>query len=323
MKEKVGLVGIFAIGVVSAQLWMPLVADAAPQSTLHTTEPKATAMQHTSASFTTVKEISLHPQHIVAKDPWSDKKTSWIPVNEMQNDLSELGIQTSWNGNTLAISSIPSGWTEATSKVSFSGTPPIGQMQFAMNRSQNGIERAPLLVVNNSNTHIKTTYLPIYYANLFLHEQLLIQATWTGNTWDLSPQIIYTPLTSIQSIVIDNNSPASMGFVPIHPTTVTQQLLAWLKSALETNVNLPKSTPNLIFNAYIGPSRLLITTKNHANIQIYPAYSITAVGHQGRYQVNYDTDVLAYVQGNNTIYLKSPQLYTWLKDNQWTSEFKS
>ncbi|SHK69578.1 hypothetical protein SAMN05443507_12012 [Alicyclobacillus tolerans] len=50
------------------------------------------------------------------------------------------------------------------------GTPPTGEMQFSIVGNQDDFVWAPKLVANDPTTKTQTTYIPVYYANLFLQQ---------------------------------------------------------------------------------------------------------------------------------------------------------
>lgn len=315
MKRKSIAMGLMTTTAVAAQGLMPVIAHATTQVTYEPTNISVTG------------HAATHPEHVVAHDPWSGKPTSWIPLYYLQEALKSMGVQTTWNGSTLNVTSVPSGWNKNVSSAPAVGNPPVNQVQFSIGTVQDEFLRAPKLVAKDPASGVETTYVPVYYANLFLQHRLMMGISWGSGTamnqmvWSLSPQEKFAAPTSIKSMVLDNNNPASTISVPINAAAVSSQVLAWLKAATPTTISLPPSTPNLTFNAYVGPSKLSIATATGSLIKIFPAYTITAVGTQGRFQVNYALNVVAYVEGNQTIYLHSPQLYSWLKDNQWTGEF--
>ena len=317
MKFQTVAFRVVTAGVVAAQVLMPLTAYAAS----NTNSPK---IQSANTTLAMAGHTPLHFEHIVAKDPWSGKATSWVSVSDLQKVLQLTGVQSTWNNaTTLNITSTPAGWKLNTNSASSVGNLPMGEMQFSIGGAQHEFIRSPKLVARDPVSGVDITYVPVYYADLFLQHQLRMKATWEGNTWSLFPQATFSPITSIQSLMIDSGGAVSIEYVPktSETTSVTQQVLSWLKSATTTTMNLSPSTPGLRFEGYVGPSRLFITAADKSQIKIYPAYTITAVGKQGKYQVNYEPNVVAYVAGNETTYLNAPKLYTWLKNNQWQAEF--
>ncbi|WP_206920052.1 hypothetical protein [Alicyclobacillus suci] len=92
----------------------------------------------------------------------------------------------------MNITSTPNGWKVNVSSAPVTGTPPNGQMQFSIGGNQDEFLRAPKLVAKDPASGVDTTYVPVYYANLFLENRLLMGANWNGNTWSLIPQILST-----------------------------------------------------------------------------------------------------------------------------------
>ncbi|QSO47469.1 LppP/LprE family lipoprotein [Alicyclobacillus mengziensis] len=177
MKYKAGLIGIMATSAIAAQMLMPVVAHA------------STSVKYASTAIEVTGQATLNPQHVVANDPWSGKSTSWVPVYYLQAALKSFGVHTTWNGNTLNVTSTPSGWNVNVSGAPQTGTPPTGEMQFSINGNQDDFIRAPKLIANDPASKAPTTYVPIYYANRFLKQRLQMNATWTGNAWSMTSQL--------------------------------------------------------------------------------------------------------------------------------------
>ena len=319
MKFRPVVFGTIAAGVMATQTFMPIVAHAASNMS-------SSKVQYAKTTFIIAGQPTLHPEHIVANDPWSGKATNWVPVYYLQEVLHSFGVHSEWNsGDTLNISSTPTSWTINTNDSTVVKNLQASQMQFSINGDKNTLMACPKLVAKDPASGVYTTYVPVYYVDLFLKNRLNMKAIWGADAWRLSPQTSYTPPTSIQSLAVNETGPIAIQYTPQKSQTsaVNQQVLSWLKSATTTTVNLPPSTPGLHFQGNIGPSRLTITMADKSTISIYPAYTVTASGNQGTYQVNYEPNVIAYVSGNQTTYLNSPGLYAWLKNNQWKTQFTS
>ena len=185
MKYKAALMGFIAAGAVFAPL-MPVVAHA------------ETSIQYAPTTIEAAGEQVSSPQHIVATDPWSGKPTSWVPLWYLQQALKMEGASTTWNGNTLDITSVPHGWDTNVSDPPQAGTPPAGQMQFSIEGNQNDFVRAPTLVADAPYMTTPTTYVPVYYADLFLRKRLLMGVAWQDTTWSMaSPQNVNTILMTV------------------------------------------------------------------------------------------------------------------------------
>lgn len=177
MKFKTGLIGVMASGAMATQMWIPVVAHA------------STSVKYAPTVIEVTGQPTLHPQHVVANDPWSKKPTSWVPVYYLQEALKSIGVTTAWNGDTLNVTSTPSGWKVNVSGAPQTGTPPAGQMQFSIHGNQDEFVRAPKLVANDPASKTPTTYVPVYYANLFLQQRLQMNAIWTGTLWSMTSQL--------------------------------------------------------------------------------------------------------------------------------------
>ncbi|WP_067625331.1 hypothetical protein [Alicyclobacillus acidiphilus] len=68
------------------------------------------------------------------------------------------------------------------------GTPPAGEIQFSIGSNQDDFVRAPKFVANDPATKAPTTYIPVYYADLFLQQRLLMGVSWNKTTWSMTTQ---------------------------------------------------------------------------------------------------------------------------------------
>lgn len=181
---------MIAASVVTVNGVMPVVGHA------------ATNIAYAPTTILMTGQTSLRPQHVVSNDPWSGRSTSWVPVDALQEALKSVGVQTTWNGNTLNVSSTPSGWKVNVSSAPQTGTPPEGQMQFSIGGNQDEFVRAPKLVEKDPSSDAETTYIPVYYADLFLRQRLLMSASWSGGTpmhgslWSMTPQKLVSNASS-------------------------------------------------------------------------------------------------------------------------------
>lgn len=151
-------------------------------------------------------------------------------------------------------------------------------------------------------------------------------ANWIWNGWSggasvtaQSSKVELPKVNTIQSITV------SVGTVPIawvtqNPKNVSSQVLSWLDNAIPYVGNIPPSFSNFEPQGGVGSARLNIVTINHNVITIYPTYYLVKI-RSGSAQTRYVPDVLTYQEGNRTVYLTSPQLYNWLKNSQWKTEF--
>ncbi len=127
----------------------------------------------------------------------------------------------------------------------------------------------------------------------------------------------------IKSMNIASDGAVSLWMVPQNPNTTTQQILKWLKSAEPVSVQLPHSnlTKSWITSGYTGPSIIYIHLKNNELVTISPAYYIWVTNSSFYHYLN---GIISYQIGINKIYyFKAPSLYQWLREDQWTPQFKN
>jgi len=181
MKKIATIIGLVSAGVLSAQLAMPARALAAQSN-------RAPAIQYASTTVSASGAYLAHPKHVTGNDPWSGHLTSWVPLYYLQESLKALGVTTTWNGSSLDVTSVPSAWHVKSGAAQYRGNPSSTQMQFSIDGAEKGYLRAPKLVVTDPASGLYTTYVPIYYADLFLNSVLSMGASWNGDTWVLAPQ---------------------------------------------------------------------------------------------------------------------------------------
>lgn len=123
--------------------------------------------------------------------------------------------------------------------------------------------------------------------------------------------------SSIRSIYITADNPAQTKFLTNHPAVVEHNVSAWLKSSKVYTSKIDES--NISQGTYVGPAQLHIDGGDHKSIVIYPVSHVEQ--ENGAYLPVYQQSVVAYRTGSHTTYLYSPELYTWLKNDQWQTEF--
>lgn len=140
-----------------------------------------------------------------------------------------------------------------------------------------------------------------------------------------SPKVTaFHPPTEILGVTIAGDSPASPWYYPLHSATTTSLVYNWLSRSTTVPVQVPKSNAGLVMD-YAGPAELSFTDENGHHIMVYPAYYL-ADAHKNVYGGPIVKrfpfpGIVAYQDGPNTVYLKSPALYSWLKEDTWESEF--
>lgn len=203
MNRKLYQYGMIMVGVVATQILSSMTVYAASNSNSNTTPAAgnlATTGTHTTPAVGTQAPIihyaqtkiaingnlTIDPVHIVSNDPWTGKATSWVPVFYLQEVLNSVGVQSKWdNGDNLDISYISNKHKVHLNGTSISGSIPLGQMQFSIGSDVDGLLRSPKLVAKDPYSGVYTTYVPIYYASVFLKKNLFINSTWNGYEWDL------------------------------------------------------------------------------------------------------------------------------------------
>lgn len=124
----------------------------------------------------------------------------------------------------------------------------------------------------------------------------------------------------IQSLVMEDNTPAAEYWYPKNQSVIIHKILEWVKTAQSVTVGFPKTKSNYGFVDNIQPATLVIHTKQKVNLDITPASYLYSTLTKGVSQ-NYVDDVVLYRYGGKETYLLSPPLYQWLKNDQWKTEF--
>ena len=129
--------------------------------------------------------------------------------------------------------------------------------------------------------------------------------------------------TDIQSVYVVAGL-ATGSYVPKNQSATISQIVDWLKTAEPVSVQFPqfKSKKQFVTNAYTGPAALILHLNAKENVTISPAYYIWTNAAGGEIVNHYVNGVVGYQIGSKTMYFKDPAIYQWLKDNQWTKEFK-
>jgi hypothetical protein len=137
-------------------------------------------------------------------------------------------------------------------------------------------------------------------------------------------QRAFQPPTLVQAIALAGVGAASMSYFPSDVADVTKKVFKWLQTATPTSVTLPPVQKELVFNAYIGPAQLVFSDENGHRITLFPTYYIAHTVRNGLagYSPNYFKDVITYQDGEKVIYLRSPELFSWLEEDRWKSEFE-
>ncbi len=133
-----------------------------------------------------------------------------------------------------------------------------------------------------------------------------------------------TELKSIDksSIVsLTDDSPGSILLIPKVKETTLSEVISWLQQAKEYKGKIPQSQISGMFKANIGPSKLYIATSDKHEITIQPAFYLVSNDDNG-YEVRYVTDVLKLNNDKQEMYVQSSELFNWLKNDKWKTEFE-
>ncbi|WP_258111564.1 hypothetical protein [Alicyclobacillus sp. SP_1] len=156
----------------------PSTVEAAPLS-LDTTVHYTYA--HTTMTFNT------HPltvsAHIVARDPWSGRETSWLPVYYLNQALLKLGLTPHWNGTTGVWTIGTGSASTASSQPSPASAPNARTALLYVNGKL--VETSPRMTEPDPYSGRPTTYLPIFYIMQVL-DHLQINSYWHGDTWTMT-----------------------------------------------------------------------------------------------------------------------------------------
>lgn len=144
--------------------------------------------------------------------------------------------------------------------------------------------------------------------------------TASNNTNPTVKSTEFPTLDAIQSISVSSDTAAQTIWITQNPKSVEKQVLAWLNNSPPFTGTIPSSQEQGLTNAYSGPAKLHMGTTGEQHIAIYPVFYRTKASN-GMYQTKYVQNVVAYDDGTHVVYLSCPKLYTWLKNDQWKTEF--
>lgn len=219
MRLRTSILSALASTCILAVGMLPALADVRKESTDR-------QVNHT---FPTIvmwngKQILSIP-HMVAKDPYANRMTSWLPANDVVSILRAAGIQAYWvDGVMQLVLFAPEGWTvPASLKIPLEQTH-AGKFVTIINSTT--VAYAPVLRAPGSLTGV---YLPVAYIMNTLRI-LGFHSTWTGSKLILSgtaPTNQAAPMSgSVTTLTLPltyTNSPGlpAPTVPPVSPTTVT------------------------------------------------------------------------------------------------------
>jgi len=127
---------------------------------------------------------------------------------------------------------------------------------------------------------------------------------------------------AIKSIDITSDSASAMAYDPNNQFLTISQVLSWLQAAGEVAVQFPKvNVQTGPSGGYTGPAILNLDLKDGESVEVLPAFYLVPAKHD--YAYRYLDGIVEYKSSwdGTHVYIKSPSLYTWLKQDQWKNEF--
>lgn len=124
--------------------------------------------------------------------------------------------------------------------------------------------------------------------------------------------------------ILADDLPCQRCWAPKDQQAVLSKVASWLRQAQTYTDKIPESCTG-IFNANFGPAVLSITTADHHTIAINPASYLTSstISSNGKsYEMHYVANVLKLSKDGQSSYIQSAELYDWLKNDNWKTEFK-
>lgn len=147
-----------------------------------------------------------------------------------------------------------------------------------------------------------------------------IDVSKTGDTGMISTAELKSIANSGVASLTDDSA-ASIWWVPKDKKTTLNEVTSWLQQAKPYKGKIPKSQNVGIFKGNIFPSKLYIKTSDEHEVTIQPAFYI-AISNGKSSVVNYINNVLQLKNGNQKIYIQSSELFNWLKNDKWKTEFE-
>lgn len=161
-----------------------------------------TDLQFKPATIFVASHATLHTTRVVAEDPWSGVKTTWISINVIKKTLREVGIVTKWNrlGNAFTLVTYPPGNTKAAlgNPEALSDSPKSNEIQYTLVAGAPPSGDMPKLVAKDPLTGTNSVYMPIWYLNHdILNDYWNMGSKWNGisNVWSLN----FTPFKWIEN----------------------------------------------------------------------------------------------------------------------------
>ncbi|SIS67360.1 hypothetical protein [Alicyclobacillus vulcanalis] len=128
------------------------------------------------------------------------------------------------------------------------------------------------------------------------------------------------PATEIQQVYIIAGL-AARWFAPNREADVVSEIATWLSRAQPVAFQVPQPETRIVTNANIGPAELVVRLSAGEEMTIQPAFYVSGAGHALSEVIHDVPGVISYRVGHQTLYFRDPELYQWLKSNEWESQF--
>lgn len=127
-------------------------------------------------------------------------------------------------------------------------------------------------------------------------------------------------ISKSKAVTIADDSRASIIWTPKNQKNTLYKIASYLKQAKLYTGKIPKIHFIGTYNANIMPSKLNIAIDKRNQIIIQPAFY--GDDKDNGLRINYIDNVLSMIRNNKKIYIESKDLFKWLKEDRWKTEFK-
>ncbi|GMA64144.1 hypothetical protein [Alicyclobacillus fastidiosus] len=117
---------------------------------------------------------------------------------------------------------------------------------------------------------------------------------------------------------------AGRSYTPKNQSETVAQIEQWLKTAKPVSVQLPPPpNPPIVTNANTNPAVLELQLSSKKVISISPTFYMGGHSQELSQLYHFVDGVISYQVATKTVYFKDPNLYNWLKSNQWQEQFNT
>lgn len=117
---------------------------------------------------------------------------------------------------------------------------------------------------------------------------------------------------------------AAVSYTPRNSAKTVAQIEEWLKTAKPISVQFPPPpNPPIVQNANTNPAVLALQLSSKKVISISPAFYMAGHSQELNQLYHFVSGVISYNVGSQTVYFTDPELYNWLKNNQWQKQFNT